>query len=117
MPAASTDPAWLPYAVVIPTGSAPQWRDLRSSAAGLHLTFLAAHAGVRPALFPSFDAGVPELAPLPPLRNENDARAALTEPSSFYFLDDSGLLGIHAASKLHVASCGDRRPEASAAAV
>ena len=39
------------------------------------------------ALFPSFEAGVPTLAPLPPLRNENDARAALTESSSFYFLD------------------------------
>jgi cysteine desulfurase/selenocysteine lyase len=44
------------------------------------------------ALFPSFAAGVPTLPPLPPLRNENDARAALTEPSSLYFLEDSGLL-------------------------
>src|ERR1700722_16640526 len=41
------------------------------------------------ALFPSFAAGVPELAPLSPLLNENDARAALTEPSSFYFLDSA----------------------------
>jgi cysteine desulfurase/selenocysteine lyase len=40
------------------------------------------------ALFPSFEAGVPKLAPLPPLRNEDDARAALTDSSSFYFLDD-----------------------------
>jgi cysteine desulfurase/selenocysteine lyase len=44
------------------------------------------------ALFPSFEAGVPKLAPLPPLRNENDARAALTESSRFYFLDGGGLL-------------------------
>jgi cysteine desulfurase / selenocysteine lyase len=41
------------------------------------------------ALFPSFAAGVPELAPLSPLLNESDARAALTEPSSFYFLDSA----------------------------
>ncbi len=44
------------------------------------------------ALFPSFEAGVPKLAPLPPLLNEDDARAALTETSPFYFLDDGGLL-------------------------
>jgi cysteine desulfurase / selenocysteine lyase len=44
------------------------------------------------ALFPSFAAGVPALASLPPLLNEDDARAALTETSSFYFLEDSGLL-------------------------
>jgi cysteine desulfurase / selenocysteine lyase len=44
------------------------------------------------ALFPSFEEGVPKLAPLPPLRNENDARAALTDPSSFYFLDERSLL-------------------------
>ncbi len=43
------------------------------------------------ALFPSFEAGVPKLAPLPPLRNEDDARAALTDPSPFYFLDGGGL--------------------------
>jgi cysteine desulfurase / selenocysteine lyase len=44
------------------------------------------------ALFPSFASGVPTLPPLPPLRNEGDARAVLTEPSSLYFLDDGGLL-------------------------
>jgi cysteine desulfurase/selenocysteine lyase len=44
------------------------------------------------ALFPSFAAGVPTLAPLSPLLNEDDARAALTESSSLYFLEDSGLL-------------------------
>jgi cysteine desulfurase/selenocysteine lyase len=43
-------------------------------------------------LFPSFTAGVPTLAPLSPLLNEDDARAALTESSSLYFLEDSGLL-------------------------
>jgi cysteine desulfurase / selenocysteine lyase len=48
------------------------------------------------ALFPSFEEGVPKLAPLPPLRNENDARAALTDPSSFYFLDERSLLEMSA---------------------
>jgi cysteine desulfurase / selenocysteine lyase len=44
------------------------------------------------ALFPSFATGVPTLPPLPPLLNENDAKAVLTGPSSLYFLDDGGLL-------------------------
>jgi len=44
------------------------------------------------ALFPSFAAGVPTLPPLPPLLNENDAKAVLTDPSSLYFVDDGGLL-------------------------
>ncbi len=51
------------------------------------------------ALFPSFHGapgqvatGVPTLPPLPPLLNENDAKAVLTGPSSLYFLDDGGLL-------------------------
>jgi cysteine desulfurase/selenocysteine lyase len=48
------------------------------------------------ALFPSFEEGVPKLAPLPPLRNENDARTALTDPSSFYFLDERSLLEMSA---------------------
>ena len=48
------------------------------------------------ALFPSFEEGVPKLAPLPPLRNENDARAALADPSSFYFLDERSLLEMSA---------------------
>jgi cysteine desulfurase / selenocysteine lyase len=43
-------------------------------------------------LFPSFAAGMPTLAPLSPLLNEDDARAALTESSSLYFLEDGGLL-------------------------
>jgi cysteine desulfurase / selenocysteine lyase len=44
------------------------------------------------ALFPSFATGIPTLPPLPPLLNENDAKALLTGPSSLYFLDDGGLL-------------------------
>jgi cysteine desulfurase / selenocysteine lyase len=44
------------------------------------------------ALFPSFATGVPTLPPLPPLLNENDAKALLTGPSSLYFLDEGGLL-------------------------
>ena len=44
------------------------------------------------ALFPSFDASVPKLPPLPPLSNEDDARAALTDTSRFYFLDGGGLV-------------------------
>ncbi len=56
------------------------------------------------ALFPSFAAGVPTLAPLSPLLNENDARAALTEPSSFYFLDSAvGTTDVMA----HPAAVGD----------
>jgi cysteine desulfurase / selenocysteine lyase len=43
------------------------------------------------ALFPSFDASVPRIPPLPPLSNEDDARTALTDTSRFYFLDGSGL--------------------------
>jgi cysteine desulfurase/selenocysteine lyase len=43
-------------------------------------------------LFPAFDAGVPKLAPLPPLLNENDARAVLTKSSPFYFLEGGGLV-------------------------
>ena len=44
------------------------------------------------ALFPSFEAGVPKLPPQPPLSNEDDARAALTDTSRFYFLDGGGLV-------------------------
>jgi cysteine desulfurase/selenocysteine lyase len=44
------------------------------------------------ALFPSFEAGVPKLPPFPPLSNEDDARAALTDTSRFYFLDGGGLV-------------------------
>jgi cysteine desulfurase/selenocysteine lyase len=41
------------------------------------------------ALFPSFAAGVPMLPPLPPLLSEDDARAALTDHSGFYFLNQA----------------------------
>ncbi len=44
------------------------------------------------ALLPSFEQGVPALPPLPPLRNEDDARTVLTDSSSFYFLEGAGLL-------------------------
>jgi cysteine desulfurase / selenocysteine lyase len=44
------------------------------------------------ALFPSLEAGVPRLPAWPPLRNEDDARAVLTDSSRFYFLDGGGLL-------------------------
>jgi cysteine desulfurase / selenocysteine lyase len=47
------------------------------------------------ALFPSFVNGVPELPPLPPMLNEEDARAALSNPSSFYFFEGSGLEGVY----------------------
>jgi hypothetical protein len=40
--------------------------------------------------FPSFQAGVPALAPLPPLRSEDDAKSALTTASPFYFLENAG---------------------------
>jgi len=59
------------------------------------------------ALFPSFEAGVPKLAPLPPLRNEDDARAVLTDSSPFYFLDNSGLA---AAKSADVADASTSHP-------
>ncbi len=62
------------------------------------------------ALFPSFEAGVPALAPLPPLRNEDEARAALTDTSSFYFLPGSGL---PAASSRAQKSAGLPEPKAA----
>jgi cysteine desulfurase / selenocysteine lyase len=37
--------------------------------------------------FPSFDSAVPGLPPLPPLRNEQEAKALFDQPSSFYFLE------------------------------
>jgi cysteine desulfurase / selenocysteine lyase len=61
-------------------------------------------------LFPSFEAGVPALAPLPPLRNEDDARAVLTDTSSFYFLPESGL---PAASTRAAKTAGLAEPKAA----
>jgi cysteine desulfurase/selenocysteine lyase len=55
-------------------------------------------------LFPSFEEGVPELAPLPPLLNENEARAALTDPSSFYFLDERSLMDLSTPQANNVSS-------------
>jgi cysteine desulfurase / selenocysteine lyase len=59
------------------------------------------------ALFPSFEIGVPKLPALPPLRNESDARAALTDSSPFYFLD-----GMTAAKSAEVADTSTSHPGA-----
>jgi cysteine desulfurase / selenocysteine lyase len=56
------------------------------------------------ALFPSFEAPVPRLPALPPLLNEDDARAVLTDSSRFYFLDGDGLL----ATSTHTPATGPR---------
>jgi cysteine desulfurase / selenocysteine lyase len=53
------------------------------------------------ALFPFFDTRVPDLPALPPLRNENEAQAALTEAPRFYFLDGTSL------DQSHPGSTGD----------
>src|SRR5277367_660018 len=42
------------------------------------------------AAFPAFEAGVPALPPLAPLRSEDDAKSALTTASPFYFLENAG---------------------------
>ena len=50
------------------------------------------------ASFQSFEAGIPALPPLPPLRTEDDARSVLTTGSPFYFLENAGGLsgsGMH----------------------
>jgi cysteine desulfurase / selenocysteine lyase len=92
---------------VQPVAAAPMPQyDPRSAAAGLPLSpFSLPMPEFDQALFPSFAAGVPELAPLSPLLNESDARAALTEPSSFYFLDSAvpGTTNVMA----HPAAVGD----------
>jgi cysteine desulfurase / selenocysteine lyase len=44
------------------------------------------------ALFPSFGVGLPTFSALPPLLSEDEAKAALIEPSSFYFLEQAGLV-------------------------
>jgi cysteine desulfurase / selenocysteine lyase len=72
----------------IPTGRLPH--DLRSSPVAMS-PFSLPMPEFDAALFPSFAAGVPALPPLPPLLNENDAKGALAESSSFYFLKDAGL--------------------------
>ncbi len=58
-------------------------------------------------LFPSIAAGVPELPPLPPLRNEADAKAVLTDSSSLYFLQDSGLAAAASKAAPQSTSVGD----------
>jgi cysteine desulfurase/selenocysteine lyase len=82
-------PGMSPAIQPIAKAPTPQY-DPRSATAGLPLSpFSLPMPEFDQALFPSFAAGVPTLAPLSPLLNEKDARAALTEPSSFYFLDSA----------------------------
>ena len=87
LPAVSPDSAFLSAASPIATAGLLQL-DPRSAMAS---PFSMPMPEFDNALFPSFGAGVPPLAPLPPLRNEDDAHAALTDTSSFYFLPGSGL--------------------------
>jgi cysteine desulfurase / selenocysteine lyase len=56
------------------------------------------------ALFPASEAPVPRFAALPPLRNEEDARAVLTDSSRFYFLDGDGLV----ATSTHTPATGPK---------
>jgi cysteine desulfurase / selenocysteine lyase len=103
----STAPATVPFSA----GTSPvsQAASSPSPATGMLQQDAQSTAAVSPfskplpefdrALFPSFHgapgqvaSGVPTLPPLPPLLNENDAKAVLTEPSSLYFLDHGGLL-------------------------
>jgi cysteine desulfurase / selenocysteine lyase len=51
------------------------------------------------AIFPSFDAALPTIPPLPALATEDAARAALAPASSFYFLENAGELSGASASR------------------
>lgn len=51
------------------------------------------------AIFPSFDAALPTIPPLPALATEDAARAALAPASSFYFLENAGVLSSGSASR------------------
>ncbi|NYF79912.1 family 2A encapsulin nanocompartment cargo protein cysteine desulfurase [Granulicella arctica] len=44
------------------------------------------------ALFPTFEAALPTIPPLAALPTEDDAKAALTSSSSYYFLENAGAL-------------------------
>ena len=73
-----------------PTGSSPSSLayDPRSAAAAFRpLPSRFPCRSLTSALFPSFEAGVPKLPPLPPLRNENDAQSCSDRILAFYFLD------------------------------
>jgi cysteine desulfurase / selenocysteine lyase len=79
----------LPAATPVPEAGMLQ-HDPRSAAAGFPESPFSLPMPEFGATFPSFEAGVPALAPLPPLRTEDDARSALTTTSPFYFLENAG---------------------------
>jgi cysteine desulfurase / selenocysteine lyase len=92
-------PAYMPgeaAAVSLPAAAAPlpgaglPQHDPRSAAAGFSLSPFSLPMPLFEGAFPSFEAGVPALAPLPPLRSEDDAKSALTTASPFYFLENAG---------------------------
>ena len=79
----------LPAAAPVPEAGMLQ-HDPRSATAGFPVSPFSLPMPEFGALFPSFEAGVPALPPLPPLRTEDDARSALTTGSPFYFLENAG---------------------------
>src|ERR1700733_6369845 len=84
----------LPGAAPIPQGLPQQYDPRSPSAASPSSPFSLPMPEFDEALFPSFAAGVPALAPLPPLRTEDDAKSVLTAGSPFYFLEHArGLSG------------------------
>jgi cysteine desulfurase/selenocysteine lyase len=78
-----------PAAAPVPGAGLPQ-HDPRSAAAGFPSSPFSLPLPLFEGAFPSFEAGVPALAALPPLRSEDDAKSALTTASPFYFLENSG---------------------------
>jgi cysteine desulfurase / selenocysteine lyase len=80
--------------VVAPlAGAGLERQDPRSRSAGLSLSPFSLPMPLSDIAFPSFEAGVPGLAPLPPLRTEDEAKSALTTAAPFYFLENAGLSG------------------------
>jgi cysteine desulfurase / selenocysteine lyase len=79
----------LPFSAPIPEKGVPQ-QDPRSTAVLGPVSPFALPMPEFGATFPSFEAGLPALPPLAPLLTEDDARAALTAPSPFYFLENAG---------------------------
>jgi cysteine desulfurase / selenocysteine lyase len=86
----------LPAAAPLPGAGLPQ-HDPRSAAVAYPSSPFSLPLPVFGGAFPSFEAGVPALAPLPPLRSEDDAKSALTTASPFYFLENAGALNRSAA--------------------
>src|ERR1700689_3611786 len=76
----------LPAAAPIPEAGMLQ-HDPRSAAAGLPVSPFSLPMPQFGASFQSFEAGIPALPPLPPLRTEDDAKSVLTAGSPFYFLE------------------------------